>query len=455
MADKNTSIIPVVAGAEYEHWLTQQSTFHQQWLLTSGFCAKAGQVITLPTPAGDCHAVLVAIEDEQDFWGVAKAVKHLPSCDCRIADQLQLFGMHALWRAHLAVALDQYQFTRYKKSIPTKATLILDERFNAAEFQSWCDSYFLVRDLINTPCEDMGPPELATVAKQLAKEHNAKIAVIEGEKLIKAGFEAIYTVGRAGSRPPCLIELRWGDKNAPLITLVGKGICFDTGGLDIKPPSGMALMKKDMGGAALCLGLAKLIMQNKIPLQLRVLLACAENNVGSHSYRPGDVIKMRNGLHVEVTNTDAEGRLVLADALVYACEEKPAILIDAATLTGAARIALGPDLPVLLGNDSTQIAHLLAAGETHQDELGLLPLHQRYNQYLKSSIADLVNSTANRYAGTITAALFLEHFVQKDTPWLHIDTYAWNPETQPGRPKGGEALALRALFHYLVDTFVK
>ena len=322
------------------------------------------------------------------------------------------------------------------------------------DLELWQQAYFQVRDLINLPAADLGPLDLAKHTEDLAQQFKAKVQVIEGEALEKQGFNAIYQVGKGASRAPCLVDMTWGDKSAPKVTLVGKGICFDSGGLDIKNAPGMLLMKKDMGGAALCLGLAHLIMAKQLPIRLRVILACAENSVDGNSYRPGDVIRMRNGLSVEITNTDAEGRLVLADGLAYACEEKPDLLFNFATLTGAARVALGPDLPVIFANHQKTANDLLAAGEVTHDYMWQLPLHQRYKNYLNSSVADIANASSNSFAGTIVAALFFQQFVDKSVNWLHMDTVSWNQEELPGRPKGGEALALRALFHYLVESFV-
>ena len=281
----------------------------------------------------------------------------------------------------------------------------------------------------------------------------AHCRVVIGKELLTAGFPAIQAVGRASSNAPRLIELTWGDSEAPLVALVGKGVCFDSGGLDLKNASGMALMKKDMGGAAHALALTRLVIEHRLPVRLLLLIPAVENAVSGNAYRPGDIIATRKGLSVEIGNTDAEGRLVLADALAYASEHDPELVIDFATLTGAARVALGTDLPALFCNDTNVTASILRAGVEFEDPLWSMPLHQPYVEQIRSPIADLNNSSKSSYGGAITAALFLEHFVNQGIPWAHIDTFAWNQSNRPGRPEGGEALGLRAVFHYLRSRY--
>ncbi|MGH6959389.1 MAG: leucyl aminopeptidase family protein, partial [Dongiaceae bacterium] len=309
---------------------------------------------------------------------------------------------------------------------------------------------FLVRDLVNTPAEDMGPAELAAAAEGVARAAGARLKVVVGDALLKANYPMVHAVGRASARAPRLIDLRWGDRG-PRIALVGKGVCFDSGGLDLKPSSNMLLMKKDMGGAAHVLALAQMIMATGLPVRLRVLVPAVENSVSGNAFRPLDVLRSRKGLTVEVGNTDAEGRLILADALAEACTEKPDLLVDCATLTGAARVALGTDLPALFANDDATAEALLRHGQAEDDPLWRLPLHRPYRKQLDSKVADINNVSAGAYGGAITAALFLAEFVEPAVPWVHIDMMAWNVSARPGRPEGGEAVALRALYALIAE----
>jgi leucyl aminopeptidase len=311
-----------------------------------------------------------------------------------------------------------------------------------------------VRDLVNTPAADMGPAELEAAAEMLARDHGATLSVTRGDAL-EQGYPMIHAVGMAAARgrEPRLIELEWGQADHPRLALVGKGVCFDTGGLDIKPSAAMRLMKKDMGGAAHALALADLVMRLRLPVRLHLLVAAVENAVAGNAFRPGDVLKTRKGLTVENTNTDAEGRLVLGDALTRAVEAKPELILDFATLTGAARVALGPDLPALFANDDALAAALIDAGTAANDPLWRLPLWDGYDEMLKSDIADLVNAAEGGFAGSITAALFLRRFVPKDIAWAHLDLFAWRPAARPGRPKGGDAMGLRAAWAMLKTRY--
>jgi leucyl aminopeptidase len=311
----------------------------------------------------------------------------------------------------------------------------------------------LVRDLVNTPTEDMGPSELADAVIHAADQLGASASVIKGDDLLTENYPAVHAVGRAASRPPRMISLTWGEKDHPVLALVGKGVCFDSGGLDIKPASGMKLMKKDMGGAAHALALARLVIQYELPVRLLLLIPAVENSIAGNAYRPGDVVETRKGLTVEIGNTDAEGRVILADGLTRSCEEKPDLIIDFATLTGAARVALGTDLPPVFSNHLEIAQAITAAGERVEDPMWTMPLYQPYRTLLKSEIADLNNIASTGYGGCITAALFLEHFVEPDVPWVHIDTFAWNQTARPGRPVGGEALGLRSVFNYLRERY--
>jgi leucyl aminopeptidase len=318
--------------------------------------------------------------------------------------------------------------------------------------QSAAEAVYLVRDLVNTPSNDMGPAELAAAGKKLAGSFKGSTSVIIGEDLLKKNYPAIHAVGKGSPRAPRFVDIRWGNKKNPKVTLVGKGVCFDTGGLDIKPGNAMALMKKDMGGAAHVLGLARMIMAHNLPVNLRVLIPAVENSTDGNSYRPGDIIQTRKGLTIEIGDTDAEGRLVLADALAEACRDNPALIIDYATLTGAARVALGPDLPAMFTNNDRIAVELIDASMEVEDPLWRLPLWQPYKDNLASKIADS-NNIGGSFAGAITAALFLEKFIERGIPWVHIDTYAWNNGNKPGRPEGGEALGMRAGFELIKKRF--
>ncbi len=311
----------------------------------------------------------------------------------------------------------------------------------------------LVRDLVNTPTEHMGPSELADAVMLEADRFGAEVVCVAGDELLTENFPAIHAVGRASHRKPRLLELNWGNEDAPVLALVGKGVCFDTGGLDLKPAAGMLLMKKDMGGAAHALALARLVMENNLPVRLKLLIPAVENAVAGNAYRPGDVIPSRKGLSIEIGNTDAEGRVVLSDALAYACESLPDLVIDFATLTGAARIALGADLPPLFSNRDEVAEGIQQAGDESEDPLWTMPLYQPYRKLIESPIADINNAGKSSFGGCITAALFLEHFVDPAISWVHIDTFAWNQSDRPGRPQGGEALGLRAVFRYLQTRY--
>ncbi|MFP6685902.1 MAG: leucyl aminopeptidase family protein, partial [Polyangiaceae bacterium] len=348
----------------------------------------------------------------------------------------------------LGWALGSYVFDRYKKSKKTFARLLWPDGVDQARVTATRDATFLVRDLINTPAEDMGPAELAEAAQEMAAEHGGEVKIIVGDKLLEQNYPAIHAVGRAASRAPRLVDLRWGSEG-PEITLVGKGIVFDSGGLDLKPASSMKTMKKDMGGAAHVLGVAKMVMAMGLPIRLRVLIPAAENAVSGNAFRPLDVLSTRKGLTVEVGNTDAEGRLVLADALTEAGDVD--LLIDFATLTGAARVALGTDLPALFSNSDAIADSLLASGKRALDELWRMPLYAPYRRLLDSSVADMNNVADGKYGGAITAALFLKEFVSKKTDWVHIDVMAYNLRSRPGRPSGGEAMGMRAVYGLIED----
>ena len=351
--------------------------------------------------------------------------------------------------AALAFALGSYRFTRYRKGAHKPPKLVLPDGADGADLSRIAEGVALARDLINTPANDMGPAELEAAARDLAKQHGAKVRSVIGDALLKENFPLIHAVGRAAAQAPRLIDLRWGKASEPKVTLVGKGVCFDTGGLDIKPDNAMLLMKKDMGGAATVLALAHMIMGAKLKVALRVLIPAVENSISGGAFRPLDVYPSRRGLSVEIGNTDAEGRLILADALTLACEEEPELLIDMGTLTGAARVALGPELPPYYTDDETLAAEVARCAAAENDPLWRLPLWRRYDQMLDSKVADLNNVASGGFAGSIVCALFLKRFVSTAKSWLHFDIYAWTPTARPGRPEGGECQAARALYTLL------
>ena len=355
----------------------------------------------------------------------------------------------------LAFALGSYRFTRYRKSKDKAVRLVLPDGVDGDDLSRIAEGMTLARDLINTPANDMGPAELEAAARALAKQHGAKFRSIVGDDLLKQNFPLIHAVGRAAdpSRAPRLIELRWGKASDPKVTLVGKGVCFDTGGLDLKPESAMLIMKKDMGGAATVLACAHMIMGAGLKVSLRVLIPAVENSVAGDAFRPLDVYPSRKGLNVEIGNTDAEGRLVLADALALADEETPDLLVDMGTLTGAARVALGPELPPYYTDDETLAAEVARHAAAENDPLWRLPLWQRYDQNINSKVADVNNVAAGGMAGSIICALFLKRFVSAAKSWLHFDIYAWTPSAKPGRPEGGECQAARALYALLKQRY--
>jgi leucyl aminopeptidase len=415
-----------------------------------GFKAEAGRVILLPGADGRVARALFGLggaSATQNPLAFGKLASSLPPGLYRIGD-----GVDDPALAALAFALGSYRFDRYRKPKDDAPQLVIPAGIDAPALGRIRDAVFLTRDLINTPANDLGPRDLARAAEALAARCGAEIAVIDGEAL-ESGFPMIHAVGAASDRTPCLVDMRWGDANHPKVTLIGKGIVFDTGGLDIKPSSGMALMKKDMGGAANVLGLASMIMESRLKLRLRVLIAAAENAISSNAFRPGDVIRSRRGLTVEVGNTDAEGRLVLADAMALADEESPDLMVTMATLTGAARVALGPELPAYYCDDPAFVSGLEEAAAEVRDPVWRMPLWKPYDEWLTSKVADLNNIAGNSYAGSIVAALFLRRFVTAAAAFAHFDIFAWNPTARPSGPEGGEAQAIRALFAFLSKRY--
>jgi leucyl aminopeptidase len=425
------------------------SAAQRNWMDDSGFDARPGSVCLLADANGKLARVVVGVDAQDPLSALGALPMTLPVGHYAVAAESIALDAQL---AALGWALGAYQFTRYRQARRAAATLAVDAKTLAA-LTPLIDATHLVRDLVNTPTEDMGPKQLADAVKQVGKPHKAKVREWVGDELLEANFPTIHTVGRASHRAPRLIELTWGKSTDPNLVMVGKGVCFDTGGLDLKVSDGMRWMKKDMGGAAHAIALAGLIMQAKLPVRLTLLVPAVENSVAGNAMRPGEVVITRGGHAVEIDNTDAEGRLVLCDALAYGAEQKPELIIDFATLTGAARVALGPDLPALFANDDTVADDTLACARAVADPMWRLPLWRPYRKMLDSYLADFVNAGASRHAGAITAALYLERFVPEGMPWVHLDTYAWNDADRPGRPRGGEAMGLRAVFAYLQKRY--
>jgi len=425
------------------------SAAQRRWLVTQGFEAKPGSVLQLSDANGKLERVLVGVDPSQPLAALAALPAALPEGTYQLADDGVALDPQ---QAALGWALGAYQFTRYRKAAREPATLAVGTAVLAG-VQPLADATTLVRDLVNTPTEDMGPEQIGNAIKALGKAHKAKVRDWVGDELLKANFPTIHAVGRASHRAPRLVELSWGKAGDPKLVLVGKGVCFDTGGLDLKSADGMRWMKKDMGGSAHAIALAGLVMQAKLPVRLTLLVPAVENSVAGNAMRPGEVIVTRAGHSVEIDNTDAEGRLILCDALAYGAEQQPDLMIDFATLTGAARVALGPDLPALFANDDALAEAALAAGRTTDDPLWRLPLWRPYRKMLDSYLADFANAGPSRHAGAITAALYLERFIPDTQRWLHLDTYAWNDADRPGRPRGGEAMGLRAVFAMLKKRY--
>jgi leucyl aminopeptidase len=452
-APAGTSARPVtiVATGGYGTWLEAADPRTRAWLEGSGFKAKGGAVALLPDAEGKVTRALLVTSEPAEPWDAAALQAALPAGAWSIDDHAG-----ALPPAHAALgwALAAYRFDRYRaEESQPRPQLVLPAGEGVERACHIAEATWLARDLVNTPANDLGPEELAAAVEAVAGRFGATCKVIVGDELLRANYPAVHAVGRASVRAPRLIDLVWGDPAAPKLTLVGKGVCFDTGGLDIKPSSNMLLMKKDMGGAALMLALARCVMALGLPVRLRLLIPAVENSVGGAAFRPGDVLTMRSGTTVEITNTDAEGRLILADALAEADGEEPALLLDAATLTGAARVAVGPELPALFTPDDALAEALLRHGLAAFDPLWRLPLHAPYLAYMKSQVADLANASSKAFAGATTAALFLKEFVKRTKPWAHLDVFAWNDDSRPGRPRGGEAMALRALLGLVEECF--
>jgi leucyl aminopeptidase len=449
-----TAAIPITFAAK-STWETIAAALPaeaRQFALANGFAGKPGACLTLPAVDGRISQVLFGIEDEtakpRDLFRPGALPGLLPAGVYRFAN-----APHDARLAALAFALGCYRFNRYRKADAPDVKLVPPEGVDAVDVARMADAAMLARDLVNTPSNDMGPAELEHAARELAGRYGASFSSIVGDELTRQNFPLIHAVGMASPRAPRLIDFSWGDPPHPKVTLVGKGVCFDTGGLDLKPSSGMLIMKKDMGGAANVLALAQMVMDAKLKVRLRVLIPAVENAVAGNAFRPLDIFPSRKGITVEIGNTDAEGRLILADALAFADEEKPDLLIDMGTLTGAARVALGPDLPPYYTNDEKLAADVARFAGEENDPLWRMPLWSPYDNWLDSKVATINNAPSGGFAGSITCALFLQRFVEHARQWLHLDIYAWTPSAKPARPEGGECQGARALYKLLGERY--
>lgn len=436
-----------VTKSSLSDWLEQQSIFLQNWLKSCDF-KKQGLALVVNEQSGSLAHAYCLVENLDDFWLAGDLASKLPEGRYKIQgldDKLEQIA--------LGFMLGGYEFSEYKEKSAVKAQLAIEDKAIFTRLNQQASAINLVRDLVNTPAADMMPQHLSQVMADLATTYQGEFSEWVGDELLEQNYPTIHMVGRASENKPRLLDLKWGDKHAPLITLVGKGVCFDSGGLDLKPSSGMRNMKKDMGGAAHVIGLAQLIMAAGLPIRLRVLVPAVENAVSRNAFRPGDVIKTRKGIMVEIDNTDAEGRLVLCDALSEAQNDEPELLIDFATLTGACRVALGTELPGFFSTNRDVANGIIDSGMGVSDPVWQLPLFDQYKSFLKSDVADMTNCSSTPFGGAITAALYLKEFVEPTTDWVHFDVMAWNLRSLPGRPAGGEALGVRAVFNYLQNRF--
>jgi leucyl aminopeptidase len=446
--------LTLLTTAQARAWLKKQTAATRNWLDAAGFAIKPGELALLPSTSGRgaVGAVFIFAGDgsSEDFWRLAGLASRLPAAAWKLETAL---AADVAERIAIAWGIGAYQFSRYRKAGRAPAKLVLPANADRQSVARVVEANGFVRDLVNTPSQDMGPEELAAAAVEMAKTLGMESRVLVGDELLADGYRLVHAVGRASVRAPRLIDLGWGDKAHPRVTLVGKGVCFDTGGLDLKGADGMKFMKKDMGGAAHVLGLAQMIVRAKLPVRLRVLVPAVENSVSGNAFRPMDVVTSRKGLTVEIGNTDAEGRLILADALHEASLENPALIVDMATLTGAARVALGPELPATFCNDDALAADLARHATACADPLWRMPLWKPYRPLLESKVADLNNISGGPMGGAVTAALFLQDFVAPGIAWVHFDMFAWNAASRPGRPEGAEAQTLRAVFATIRERF--
>ena len=444
--------IRLVERERLEEW-TGKPAPSASWIRENGFRGDLGQVLPMPGPDGALGTFLAGWGDRETRaagrFQFADIMAKLPGGTYKVVGSVPSAETEEI---AFAALLSEYRFDRYKESSSERAKLVAPEGVDALRLEKIAAAEFLTRDLINVPACDMGPEALEEAFSELACEFAARFSVVKGRNLIRRGFPMIHAVGRASDQKPRLLELNWGRKNDPAIALVGKGVCFDTGGLNLKPAGSMRLMKKDMGGAATAMGLAHMIMANRLPVNLRLLVPAVENSVSAGAFRPGDILRSRKGLTVEIANTDAEGRLVLADALAYADESEPELTVSMATLTGAARVALGPDIAPFYTGSDLLAARLEKASASVSDPIWRMPLWPPYEQMIEPGIADLANATDTGFAGSVTAAMFLARFATRARRFLHFDLYGWQPSKAPGRPKGGVGQAARAVFEALPEA---
>ena len=444
--DRSSSALPVQLVAEpgWAGWLKQQGAECRAWLASIGIAGKAGELGMLPGADGKARGAVLVLSARPTLWEFGALATRLPAGVWHLASDTAPVSPTD---AAVAIGLGAWRFERYRaKKAKPLAQLVWPAGADKKRATAMVEALCKARDMITTPSSDMGPAELAAEVQALGRKHGAKVKVIVGNDLLKQNYPMIHAVGRASVRAPRLIDLVWGNPRHPKVTLVGKGVCFDSGGLDLKPASGMLMMKKDMGGAATMMAVASMVMATRQPVRLRLLIPAVENAVSGNAFRPMDVVPTRKGITVEIGNTDAEGRLILCDALHEGAAEKPTMMVDCATLTGAARVALGTDLPALFCNDDALAGDLVESGQAVHDPLWRLPLFAGYRHLLDSKVADINNAPGVAFGGAITAALYLKEFVPDDVPWAHLDMMAWNNRSQPGRPEGGEAQAARAIF---------
>ncbi|MCB1451571.1 MAG: leucyl aminopeptidase family protein [Nitratireductor sp.] len=450
---RKTNSIPVhlVDSRDFKSGKASLPGFAIDWAKRTGFSGKKGTLCLVPDGSAGGNGIacaLFGLGDDPRALDAGRLPRLLPEGNWHFADAAPDATLSSLgW------LLGAYRYDRYRKDAPWKARLVPGADIDTAAISGIADSVFLARDLINTPTNDLGPAELEAAIRKLAGEFKAKVGSIVGDKLLEKNFPMVHAVGRASASAPRIVEFKWGKASDPKVTLVGKGVCFDSGGLNIKPGDSMALMKKDMGGAANILALARMIMTARLPVRLRVIIAAVENSISANAFRPGDILNSRKGTTVEIGNTDAEGRLILGDALAWGDEEAPQIMIDMATLTGAARIALGPDLPAMFSDDDGFCADMMASGASVEDPVWRLPLWKGYRAGLSSNIANISHIGKGPQGGSITAALFLQHFVEKAKTWAHFDIFAWAAAEKPSCPIGGEAQAIRAIFEVMKSRF--
>ncbi|TAJ84352.1 MAG: leucyl aminopeptidase family protein [Reyranella sp.] len=455
--DRSSSSLPLqfVGQSTWRGWLKEQSAARRGWIESLGIAGVPGDLVVLPGRDGKAAGAVLVLSNTPTLWDFGALATKLPPGTWKFAGKFARdMAPVSPTDAAVAIGLGAWRFERYRsKKGKVAPRIVWPEGADKARATAMVEALSLARDLITTPSSDMGPAELAAAVQGVAKKNKAKVKVITGDDLLKRNFPMVHAVGRASTRAPRLIDLVWGREKDPKVTLVGKGVCFDTGGLDLKPSTGMLMMKKDMGGAATMLAVAAMVMAAKLPVRLRLLIPAVENSVSGNAFRPMDVVPTRKGITVEIGNTDAEGRLILCDALHEGASEKPAMMVDCATLTGAARVALGTDLPALFCNDDALARDLLAQGEAVTDPMWRMPLFAGYRRLLDSKVADINNVSAGGFGGAITAALYLKEFVPDDVPWAHIDMMAWNNTSRPGRPEGGEAQAARAIFTTIEKKF--